>query len=359
LYSNPELVLKGAFLESSICWQSPSNIALIKYWGKYGIQLPQNPSLSITLNNAVTKTKVTYAYSTTGKIETQLVFNDGEAPLFHEKINVFLKSILPIFPFLSQLKMTIESSNTFPHSAGIASSASAMSALALCLCSIENKLFSSLSNASDFFNKASYVARLGSGSASRSVYGGLVLWGKYDEINESSNEFAVPLRENIHPNFATLHDAILIVSDQEKKVSSTKGHSLMHGHPFEKARFEQARANMKVLLSALKDGDIPQFIEVVENEALSLHAMMMTSKESFLLMEPATIHIIDKIRFFRKENKVDICFTLDAGPNIHLIYSEKDKHHVKGFIKNDLLKNGLIKNWIDDCVGDGPKIIKE
>ncbi|MBC8342860.1 MAG: diphosphomevalonate decarboxylase, partial [Bacteroidetes bacterium] len=219
-----------------VCWQSPSNIALIKYWGKYGNQLPQNPSLSLTLKNALTKMKVSYSFSGSGKLQTELLFEGKESPLFHKKVNSFLTSIFTYFPFLNQLKIRIETENTFPHSAGIASSASSMSALALCLCSIENDLFESLKIKEDFYKKASFIARLGSGSASRSVYGGMVLWGRHEGFSASSNEFAIPFREKIHPNFEFLNDAILIVNESVKKVSSSQGHALMQDHPYAKSR---------------------------------------------------------------------------------------------------------------------------
>jgi len=97
-----------------------------------------------------------------------------------KKISEFFISITSIFPFLLQLNFKIYSKNTFPHSAGIASSASGMSAIALCLCDIENQYFNSFATKEEFYKKASFVARLGSGSACRSIYGGIVTWGEAD-----------------------------------------------------------------------------------------------------------------------------------------------------------------------------------
>jgi len=161
-------------------WRSPSNIALIKYWGKAGWQIPMNPSLSFTLSNAYTETVLLFKKKKVKnkKIEFLYLFEGNENYEFSDHIKKYLNNILSEFPFLADYYFRFESKNSFPHSAGIASSASSMSALALCLCSIElqiNKTVDSLG----FYQKASHTARMGSGSASRSVYGGFNAWEKH------------------------------------------------------------------------------------------------------------------------------------------------------------------------------------
>ena len=148
-----------------VTWKSPSNIALVKYWGKYPVQIPANPSISFTLSAAATTTTLKYAPGT-GQIE---VYLEGvSTPSFLPKIKTFLERTAEQFPFASTLDLEIHTSNSFPHSSGIASSASGMSALALCLMSVKQALGLSVS---DFFQEASEAARLGSGSGSRSVFG--------------------------------------------------------------------------------------------------------------------------------------------------------------------------------------------
>ena len=136
-------VLPQDFTPGQVAWTSPSNIALIKYWGKHGVQLPQNPSLSFTLNKALSR--LTLSYEARSNLSTPFdltfTYNGEEKPAFKERIEGFFKSVEDLFPFLRFLKIRIESSNTFPHSSGIASSASSMSALALCLCSVEDIVF--------------------------------------------------------------------------------------------------------------------------------------------------------------------------------------------------------------------------
>ena len=140
----------------SVIWRSPSNIALIKYWGKHGIQLPKNPSLSLTLASSCTDTQLEYEMkdgTNDGQIELDFFFHESENEPFRQKILTFLNSLSPEMPFLKQLKFTLKTGNSFPHSAGIASSASSMSALALCLCSLEDRFFGTLQDADDFDRK--------------------------------------------------------------------------------------------------------------------------------------------------------------------------------------------------------------
>ncbi|MFC2110846.1 diphosphomevalonate decarboxylase [Bacteroidota bacterium] len=358
LYESKDLIFKSHFDGSQkISWQSPSNIALIKYWGKFGNQLPRNPSLSFTLQNSYTEASITYSLKKrSDRISLEFYFEGKENIEFGNRIEKYLNSLIPIFPFLEQLNLKIESKNTFPHSSGIASSAASMSAIALCLCSIEQKHFETIKSEKQFYAKASYVARLGSGSAARSVYGGFVNWGESTEIKNSSNEFASSLDMKIHDNFNYLCDTVLIVSSEKKQVSSSEGHKLMEAHPFADSRIKQANKNLKLLLQALETGDTDSFIEIVENEALTLHSLMMSSNPSYTLLLPDTLNIIDKIRKFRKETKLPICFTLDAGPNVHLIFPKNIENRIYEFIEKELLVYCEPKFCIKDFIGKGPKL---
>jgi diphosphomevalonate decarboxylase len=318
-----------------VTWKSPSNIALVKYWGKLESQIPANPSVSFTLNNCATNTTVTYKKleNTSAKFSFDLLFEGELKPSFRPKIEQFFNRIEAYVPFLKDYHLIIETSNSFPHSSGIASSASGMSALALCIMSIEKQLSTEMTD--NFFNtKASFLARLGSGSACRSIAGSLVVWGEHKNIKESSNLFGVPYPYGVHDVFKNYQDTILLVDKGQKQVSSSVGHNLMHNHPFASQRFSQAHNNLESLVAVFKTGNISKFIEIVESEALTLHAMMMTSNPYFILMKPNTLQIINKIWSFRKETGSNACFTLDAGANVHLLYPEAEKNTVLHFIKN-------------------------
>ena len=208
-----ELVISG-----SSKWEAPSNIALVKYWGKFGAQYPQNPSLSFTLSQCVTQTSIAYKPKENQLSEFSFDFTfEGEpTPSFHPKIETFLERIAPYVPFVKNHHLAIESSNSFPHSSGIASSASGMSALALGIMSIEKVGNPSMSEAY-FLKKASFLARLGSGSAARSIQGPMVSWGVSDVIEGSSDLYGTPLSSALHPVFQDYQDTILLIDKDQKR----------------------------------------------------------------------------------------------------------------------------------------------
>ena len=336
--------------EFSVSAVSPSNIAIVKYWGKHGNQLPNNPSISFTLSRCHTDTRIKAKKNGTDNYSMRFLFEGKESPKFQEKIEKYIVENQQYFGFLKGLDLEIESSNSFPHSSGIASSAASMSALVLCFLKIE-KVVNNDGTPIDM-RKASFLSRLASGSAARSVFPVMSLWGATPSVPDSSDDYAVPLENIVHPVFRTYHDSILIVSNKEKSVSSRVGHSLMNGHPLAESRYATARKNTERLLEVLKHGNIDEFIEIAEAEALQLHEMMATSNPPYKLMEPNTLKIIDLIREFRRDTKVPACFTLDAGPNVHLLYPDAFDARVKQFIKENLLQYCHDNQCIDDIVQD-------
>lgn len=360
-YYNPDLKIEGTknCVSKSIRWRSPSNIALVKYWGKHGQQLPRNPSISLTLNNAASDTTLTYSPKQNDKLVDLSFFFEGKKRVdFAIRIEKFLSSLLPIFPFIEQFHFKIESSNSFPHSAGIASSASAMSALALCLCSMENILFGTLQNQEEFLQKASHIARLGSGSASRSIYPHVAIWGEHEKIGTSSNLHAIPYSDKVHDVFQTFHDDILIISKKEKSVSSGAGHGLMENNIYANNRYLQANQRLEYLLGAMKTGDLQTFGQITEAEALTLHALMMTSNPPYLLMQPNSIAAIQAVQAYRNQTGHPLYFTLDAGPNLHLLYPDNIAGQIKNFIETELLQFCEQKIYLPDYCGKGPEQIK-
>lgn len=329
-------------------WQSPSNIALVKYWGKKGQQLPQNPSVSFTLSQCRTETSVFFEKS--DRFGMHFRFEGKENPEFQTKIRDFLLAHQECFPFLKQLDLRINSRNTFPHSSGIASSASSMSALVLCLLDIERL---AKGEKEIDLRKASYFARLASGSACRSVFPEMALWGACDQVPDSADEYALSLQGRIAPVFRDYHDSILIVSDSPKAVSSRAGHGLMETNPYAATRYAVARDNTVALLEAVQTGDLQTFIRIVESEAMQLHALMMCSEPSFILMKHNTLRIIEAMREFRKETDIPVCFTLDAGPNVHLLYPDQHAEIVERFIMDELERYCVGGQWILDRVGQG------
>ncbi len=325
----------------------PSNIALIKYWGKYENQIPANPSISYTLNHCKTNTVIEFLANEPFSVQTFLAGN--EEIKFAQKIEKYFRSIEQYLPWILQGKYIIKTENTFPHSSGIASSASGFGAIAKCLMNLD-QIFTNNQQPTTLSQKASFLARLGSGSACRSLYEGLVVWGKTVEVAGSSDLFAVPYPNNeIHPIFKNFNDWVLLIHEGEKSVSSTVGHGLMKTNPYAERRFQEAHENFKILKEILKTGDMEGFIKLVEHEALTLHAMMMMSDPAFILMKTGTLEVINKIWEFRRITGLALFFTLDAGANVHLLFpNDLDNDRITDFIKQELLpftqNGGVVKD---------------
>ncbi len=325
----------------------PSNIALIKYWGKYAGQIPANPSISYTLNHCRTNTELEFLAGEGFSVQTFLA---GKEELkFAEKIEKYFRSIEPYLPWILNGKYIIRTENTFPHSSGIASSASGFGAVAKCLMEVDDAFFGE--NGTEFkVKKASFLARLGSGSACRSLYDGLVVWGKTPEVDGSSDLFAVRYPDSeVDPVFKDFNDWVLLIHEGEKSVSSTVGHGLMNTNPYAERRFQEAHENFTLLKEILRNGDMEGFIKLVEHEALTLHAMMMMSEPAFILMKTGTLAVINKIWEFRKSTGLQLFFTLDAGANVHLLFpSDGTESQIKDFIQAELLQhtqnNGVVKD---------------
>lgn len=340
-------------------WSSPSNIALVKYWGKNKDQTPKNSSISFTLSSCKTKTSIIFS-----KIEKKLdvvnftISYDGKRQNdFRPKIEKYFASIIKYCPYLLYCNLEINTKNTFPHSSGIASSASGMSALSLCIMSLEKEITKEDFSGNFFFLKASFLSRIGSGSACRSVYGGFNIWGKHKDFEQSSDLFSLQLNQSISTEFENFQDTILLVDENQKDVSSSAGHSLMDNHPFSVDRYMIANKNTSALKIILEKGNLFAFCELVEKEAMMLHSLMMTSSPSYVLMKPETLKIIDEIKSFRNMNKVPVCFSLDAGANVHVLYPEKDSKSVLDFINSKLSKYCFQGKFIKDHLGKGPEKI--
>ena len=347
-------------IKGSCRWESPSNIALVKYWGKKHEQLPRNPSISFTLHQARTRTHLEWELldkrARRDEVEFRFLFHGAPKPDFSTRIQKFLNRLAVEIPALLNYRLQISSENTFPHSSGIASSASAMSALATAIVDMTSQIGGEGSIAnnqnSDVLQRISYLSRLGSGSACRSIFPQAALWGQY-HFENSSDEYAIGLEHILHPDFHRYRDAILLVDQGKKKVSSSAGHQLMDHNPYAEVRYDQARSNTQKLLEILQTGALDDFTVLVEAEAMSLHALMMASSPGYILMHPNTIEIIHLIREYRRSTGIPVCFTLDAGPNVHLLYPDGARDAVQEFIQTQLLPYCTDEQWIDDRMGSG------
>ncbi len=336
-------------VKGKISYSSPSNIAIVKYWGKEpGDQIPMNPSLSMTLDQCRSFTTITYEVKKGMSPVLEVYFDGSRAHDIEAKLQRWFTKISYFFSWLAYSRLMIETRNNFPHSAGIASSASGMSAMAMCLSAIDGHV---CGDDQAKLELQSNVARLGSGSASRSVMGPWVAWGTTPHMEEASNDHAVVF-PRVHPAFQKLNDTIIVLDKKPKSISSRDGHTLMEGHPWRQGRIAQAHENFSTLKFALQNGDWEAFERVTENEALSLHALMLASKGGMMLWNGASVEWMHLLRDYRKQTGVQMAFTLDAGANIHLLYPDAARNEVLKLLKTNYVSEVEL---IHDHTGNGPE----
>lgn len=287
-----------------------SNIAFIKYWGvdDASINLPQTSSISMTLADAYTTTTVEWHNSSAlanDKIEVDGRTLAGEAGA---RLVRHLDRIRAIAD--SRQRAHVVSCNNFPMASGIASSASGFAALTVAACQ-------ALSLDMDA-TQLSALARLGSGSASRSLFGGFVQWDRGVDHQSSVARMLFPAEH------WELIDLVAIVSSGEKKVSSEGGHRIAATSPLNQARVAHAKSLLPVVQAAIAERDLAKLGDPVEWDALAMHAVMQTGTPSLLYWQPGTLEVLQAVRRWREEDGINAYFTIDAGPNVHVLCASQD-----------------------------------
>ena len=316
---------------------APANIALIKYWGKRdaSLNLPLNSSFSMNLSELSTTTTIQFR-----QLKKDEISLDGhDAPTEdRERVVRHLDRIRKIAG--TSFRARVVSRNTFPTGVGIASSASGFAALTL---AATRALGLRLSE-----KQLSLLARRGSGSACRSVPDGFVEWvvGKRDE-----DSYAFSLHP---PDFWDIHDVVVLVSRRMKKVTSTEGHSLAPTSPFFQVRLRDIPRRLSLLKKALKEKDFSTFGRVVEEEALNMHAVMMTSSPPLLYWEPVTLKVMLLV-FQMRDEGLQAYVTLDAGPTVHVICQANDAERLARKLRT---VEGVIA-VIDNKPGKGARVVEE
>ncbi|MBI3380200.1 diphosphomevalonate decarboxylase [Candidatus Gottesmanbacteria bacterium] len=315
---------------------APSNIAFIKYWGKKdkNLRLPANTSISMNLSNAFTTTTVEFSAD-----------NKKDEIYFGEK-RMDRKSSIRVISHLDRIRRIakknlfakVVTQNSFPQSTGIASSASGFAALTLAAVGAMDLKCSE--------KDLSILARLGSGSACRSIPCGFVEW-KVSKTSENSYSFS--LYDEKHWD---LKDIIAVVSTEEKKTSSTLGHENAKSSPLFSKRLEHLPARIVKLKEALKEKNIKKLGELIEKEAIELHMIMMTQDPPLFYWDGSTMEIVKLVRLWRNDGLL-VYFTLDAGPNVHLICESKEENKVLEKLK----KLSYIKNVIINSPSSGARLI--
>ena len=315
---------------------APANIAFIKYWGKYNekLRLPANSSISMNLSNCITETSVEFDE----KLKCDKFTLDGHGVKEDESKRVFKH--LDMIRQIAGIKIfaKVDSKNNFPKASGIASSASGFAALTVAGVAAAGIKLSQ--------KDLSILARIGSGSACRSIPDGIVEWrfGKTDKTS-----YAVSLYPT---NYWDLTDLIAVVGSGEKKVGSSEGHKLADSSPFYNARILGMPKKVREIKTAFKNKDFTKLGEIIEAEAINMHTVMMTSTPPLFYWLPETLAVTDLVLKMR-ERGIESYFTIDAGPNVHIICERKNTEK----IKKELIKTKNIKKIIENKVGEGTHLI--
>lgn len=291
------------------------NIAFIKYWGNRddSQRLPVNGSISMNLEGLFTRTSVNFLE---GALHDELILN-GQPQQYTalQRVSDFLQIVRSLAGI--RLFAQVSSFNNFPTGAGIASSAAAFAALS-----------ASASKAAGLNlteQELSRLARRGSGSASRSVPAGFVEW----QLGSSDQDsFAVSIAQ---PSFWDIVDCIAIVQSAPKPVGSTEGHTIAGSSILQAARVADAPHRLEICRNAILNRDFDQFARITELDSNLMHAVMMTSTPALFYWEPASIQIMKSLPELRKHG-LPVAYTLDAGPNVHVLTISNHQNQVKEYL---------------------------
>ncbi len=291
------------------------NIAFVKYWGNrdHELRIPANGSISMNLAGLETRTQVTF----NADLPDDALILNGEPDRGPALART--RAVLDRVRALAGVnqRASVVSDNNFPIGAGIASSASAFAALAL-----------AASNAAGLkldTRGLSRLARRGSGSACRSVPGGFAEWhpGSSDE-----DCYATSLAP---ANYWGLVDCIAVISTQHKPTGSTEGHLLAETSPLQHARVADTPCRLERCRRAILDRDFESLSDVIELDSNLMHAVMMTSTPPLIYWLPASIEIMRAVQSWRADG-IPVCYTLDAGPNVHLLTIDDYAKEVEGLV---------------------------
>jgi diphosphomevalonate decarboxylase len=293
------------------------NIALIKYWGNRNevLRLPANGSISMNLEGLETRTSVTFS-----ELNEEDVLKLNGLPITGaglKRISTFLDLVRQMAGLKARAEVISE--NNFPTGAGIASSAAAFAALAL---AATNAAGLELSQAD-----LSRLARRGSGSACRSIPEGFVEWqmGTGD-----ADSYAVSIAP---PGHWDLVDCIAVMSSEQKPTGSTEGHALASTSPLQAGRVADAPRRLGICRDAIRRRDFAALAEIVELDSDMMHAVMMTSRPPLFYWQAATLTVMQAVREARGKG-LPACYSIDAGPNVHVITEADEVEQVTSFLRN-------------------------
>lgn len=301
-----------------------ANIAFIKYWGRSldrdpNLNIPTNDSISMTklgIGDQLLQTNTTIEFSDAYEEDTAIL--EGEV-LTGRKLERVLRVVNPLRECAGiNYKFKMISENDFPTQAGLASSASGFAALAI---ATVKALGLPLSK-----KEISTYARLGSGSAARSIHGGFVWWHKGDS---HENSFAEQI---CGPNEFEMNTVIAIIHEGKKDVTSDAGHETAQTSPFNEVRINKSQRQANEIRKAILDDDFSKVGKIAEENCINMHVVMMTSAPPLFYWHPDTLRVIKSIQKIRKE-ELECYFTIDAGPNVHCLCRPEDIYELQKLLE--------------------------
>ncbi len=304
---------------------APSNIAFIKYWGRRDeeLRLPENGSISMNLSDLLTTTTVEFSKNF---INDNIIIDGQEDEKESARVTKHLDRIRKLAH--TNLFAKVVSQNNFPSGTGLSSSASGFAALTVAASAAAGLNLSE--------KELSVLARLGSGSACRSIPDGFTEWL---DGNTNDSSYSISLYP---PSYWDIADVVVVASNEKKKVSTTEGQKLSNTSPFYKTRQENLPKKIEQLKQFLKDQNFNEFGKIIESEALELHSIMLTSTPSLIYLLPNTIRIMHEVKNMRN-NGIEVYFTLNTGQDVHLICRVKDVQLISDQIKKvEGVKNTII-----------------
>lgn len=293
---------------------APSNIAFIKYWGKKDevLRLPENGSISMNVSNLLTTTTVEFSRT----FKEDLVMRNGKKESIENNRTLkHIERIRKLAGITTKVKVITE--NNFPTSTGLSSSASGFAALTMAASAAAGLTLSE--------KELSILARQGSGSACRSIPDGFVEWL---DGNTSETSYATSLYA---PDYWDIVDVVAIVSMEKKDVATSEGQKLATSSPFFALRQSQMKEKITTIKELMKKKDFPAFGELVEAEALELHAIMLTSTPSLIYWLPGTLRVMKAVKKWRNKG-LQVYFTINTGQDVHLICQKKDAKKVSELV---------------------------
>lgn len=314
---------RHAPLHSSATAYAPSNIALCKYWGKRDqeLNLPVTSSLSISLANKGSFTELSLTQN-----PNDVVFVNGQQLDLNSSFGKRLQAYFDLFRVKSSLFFETNIKTNIPIGAGLASSACGFASMVMAL----NALFGwELKE-----NELSILARLGSGSASRSLWHGFVEW-RAGEQSDGLDSFG-ELIADTWPEFCV---GLLIITEAEKEISSRVAmQRTVTTSPLYSAWPLKVKNDLSTLKRAIGSKDFRLLGETAESNALTMHATMLSAWPPVFYALPETITLMKKIWALREQGFM-LFFTQDAGPNLKLLFLEKDAEAVqREFPHVDIIK---------------------